>query len=91
MKIVYISFLLFRTFKYELVESALKHIKSLPFDIAELDLKQQKLLKEQMEEMKEKISITVNRNEGKKQENEEEEETDDEIDADFTLEEKNEL
>ena len=72
------------------MESALKHIKSLPFDITELDLKQQKLLKEQLEEMKEKISITVNRNEGKKQENEEEE-SDDEIDADFTLEEKNEL
>lgn len=86
------SFFLIRTFKYELLDSALKHILSLPFDIAELDLKQKKILKEQMEEMKEKISITVNRNEGKKEENEaEDEENDDEIDEDFTLEEKNEL
>lgn len=77
----------------------------MPFVISEMDLKQQKLMNEQMEQMKEQISFTVhpNRNKENKEENSEmneeekakkvkkEEATEEEEDEDFKLEEKNEL
>lgn len=76
-----------RSFKYGLLNSALQHLESLPFVAPELDLKEQRLREEQIEKLKDKITITVGRSKGEEEAEVAEEEDDDE----FKLEEKPEL
>ena len=79
-------------------------MNSLPFVIAEIDLKQQKINQERMEEIMNKIKLevkpsrkkedSINENDAenpKVEENEEEEDADEEKDGDFDLDEKIEL